>query len=188
MTDHLFVFLPAAIVMLALPIGQRWRGTDETVRAVYLFHRSGDPLATVASDLVPPMVADRPGPVLEAVRTLVGTPSAGREFRPTGQRFEDEALAAAQGRFMSACAVYHGSSDGPLGRNRVRFVREFEASNEAALGSWSDATSIADVASRAMFELVASQTASGVPGEGSSVRSSAKARARVAANGSSTPA
>src|SRR5437867_6369665 len=97
------------IAMMAFPIGLRWRGADHAVRAVYLFHRSGDPLATVASDFVPPIAADELGPVLGAVRTFVDTPTAAREFHLTSQRFGDEGLVAVHGRFVSACAVYRGA-------------------------------------------------------------------------------
>src|SRR5437867_3940242 len=151
------------IAMMAFPIGLRWRGADHAVRAVYLFHRSGDPLATVASDFVPPIAADELGPVLGAVRTFVDTPTAALEFHPTSQRFGDEGLVAVHGRFVSACAVYRGAGDGALGRDLVRFVRAFESANEAHLGSWEDATSVAIVASNAIGGLIESRDAFAPP-------------------------
>jgi len=162
-TDFLILIVPAMIAMLAFPISLRWRGTDHSVRAVYLFHRSGDPLATVASDFVPPFAADQLGPVLGAVRSFVDTPTAAREFRLTSQRFGDEGLVAVHGRFISACAVYRGAGDGALGRDLVRFVREFETANEAHLGSWEDATSVAIVASNAIGGLIESRDAFAAP-------------------------
>ncbi|HYS74139.1 MAG TPA: hypothetical protein VEO96_09220 [Thermoplasmata archaeon] len=159
--DFLILLVPAMIAMLAFPLGLRWRGADHAVRAVYLFHRSGDPLATVASDFVPPIAADQLGPVLGAVRTFVDTPSEAREFHLTSERFGDEGLVAVHGRFVSACAVYRGSADGPLGRDLIRFVREFEAVNETHLGTWEDAASITRVASNAISVLVESRDASG---------------------------
>src|SRR5437879_1956077 len=69
--DLMFLLFPTVIVMLALPIGLRWKGADHAVRAVYLFHSSGDPIATVASDFVPPIAAEQLGPVLGAVRSFV---------------------------------------------------------------------------------------------------------------------
>ncbi len=186
-TEFLIVLVPAMVLMLALPIGLRWRGTDRLVRAVYLFHRSGDPLATVASDFVPAMAADQLGPVLEAVRTFVETPAGAATFRPIGQRLGDDAIVAVRGVFVSACAVYRGSSDGPLGRDLARFVCEFEGANEPALGSWSKATSTAAVASRAMSELVASREMSRLPGESSSAPSWAAVTAKVPANRAASP-
>ena len=103
--DFLILLVPAMIAMLAFPIRLRWQGNDHAVRAVYLFHRSGDPLATVASDFVPPIAADQLGPVLGAVRTFVDTPTEAHEFRLTSERFGEEGLVAVRGRYVSACAV-----------------------------------------------------------------------------------
>jgi len=185
--EFLIVLIPALVLMLALPIGLRWRGTDPMVRAVYLFHWSGDPLATVASEFVPPMAAAELGPVLVAVRAFVEAPFGGITLRPTVQRFGDEAIVAVRGRFVSACAVYRGSSDGPLGHDLVRIVREFESANEPALGSWSSATSTADVAFRAMSELVASRGISRRSGESSSAPSWAAMAPKVPANRAASP-
>ncbi len=187
--DFLILFVPAMIAMLAFPIGLRWRGADHAVRAVYLFHRSGDPLATVASDFVPPIAADQLGPVLGAVRGFVETPEAGREFHLTSQRFGDEGLVAVHGRFVSACAVYRGSGDGPLGRDLVRFVREFEMANEAHLGSWEDASSVAVVASNAIGGLIESRDAFAAPGASARPELGDHARGPVVrSTGSSAPA
>jgi len=187
--DFLILLVPAMIAMLAFPIGLRWRGADHAVHAVYLFHRSGDPLATVASDFVPPIHADQLGPVLGAVRTFVDTPTEAREFHLTSERFGDESLVAVHGQFVSACAVYRGSGDGALGRDLVRFVREFEAANETHLGTWEDATSIARVASNAISVLVESRDASG-PADAVMGASStgASARQRIGSTFSTTPA
>ena len=183
------LLVPAAAAMLALPFGMRVRAPTQNrqMRAVYLFHRSGDPLATVASDFVPAMAADQLGPVLEAVRTFVERPAGAATFRPIGQRLGDDAIVAVRGVFVSACAVYRGSSDGPLGRDLARFVREFEGANGPALGNWSNATSTAAVASRAMSELVASREMSRLPGESSSAPSWAAVTAKVPANRAASP-
>ena len=187
--DFLILLVPAMIAMMAFPIGLRWRGADHAVRAVYLFHRSGDPLATVASDFVPPIAADELGPVLGAVRTFVDTPTAAREFHLTSQRFGDEGLVAVHGRFVSACAVYRGAGDGPFGRDLIRFVREFEAANEAHLGTWEDATSIARVASNAIAVLVESRDAHGLADPAMvALPTEASARQRIGSTFSTTPA
>ena len=184
----MFLLFPTVIVMLALPIGLRWKGADHAVRAVYLFHSSGDPIATVASDFVPPIAAEQLGPVLGAVRSFVETSSeTSREFHTSSQRFGEEGLVAVRGRFVSACAVYRGTGDGALSREMARFVREFEDAHEANLGSWKDATAVAEVASHAMSELVASREAAGTPGETSSGPSSRSDRAMVQASRSSAP-
>ncbi len=187
--DFLILLVPAMIAMLAFPIRLRWQGNDHAVRAVYLFHRSGDPLATVASDFVPPIHADQLGPVLGAVRTFVDTPTEAREFHLTSQRFGDDSLVAVHGQFVSACAVYRGSGDGALGRDLVRFVRQFEAANETHLGTWEDATSIARVASNAISVLVESRDVSGLADSAMvALSTEASDRQRTGSSVSTTPA
>src|SRR5437899_12257017 len=64
----LIVHVPAMVFMLALPIGLRWRAPDRLVRAVYLFHRSGEPVAMVSSDRLPPFAAKDLEPIVGSVR------------------------------------------------------------------------------------------------------------------------
>ncbi len=141
--------------MLALPFGLRSRGEEKNVRAVYLFHRSGDPLVTVASESVLPIESTQLEPVLGAVRAFVeGLEPAGRESHQTVQRFGEEGVVGVRGQFVSACVVFHGRGDGVIRRDLVRFVRDFEERNEDRLGSWEEATSLAGEASLAMTGLM----------------------------------
>src|SRR5437899_10628409 len=73
----LIVLVPAMVVMLALPIGLRWRAPDPLVRAVYLFHRGGEPVAIVASDRLPPLAAEDLEPRVGSARDFVepGSPA-----------------------------------------------------------------------------------------------------------------
>ena len=64
MLGFLSSIVPAAVAMLALPFGLRSRVEEKNVRAVYLFHRSGDPLVTVASEYVLPIESTQLEPVL----------------------------------------------------------------------------------------------------------------------------
>ena len=147
--------LPAAIAMLALPFRTRMAAGGRNVRAVYLFHRSGDPLATVASDDLPPIQADQLAPVLGAVRDFVETSlPKSRGFRQSSLRFGDEGLVAVRGRYVSACAVYRGRRDRPLRRDLTRIVRTFEDRNGASLETWNGATALADVASAAISRIM----------------------------------
>jgi hypothetical protein len=153
--DLLTLLLPAAVVMMALPFGLRARSGRRSVRAVYLFHRSGDPLAMVASNYVPPFQAEQLEPVLGAVRDFVETsvPKT-RGYRQTSMRFGEEGLVAVRGRYVSACAVYRGHREGPLRRDLVRVVRDFEDGNSGSLETWEGATTLADSASSAISGLM----------------------------------
>ena len=147
--------------MLALPFGLRSRGEEKNVRAVYLFHRSGDPLVTVASESVLPIESTQLEPVLGAVRAFVeGLEPAGRGTHQIFQRFGEEGVVGVRGQFVSACVVFHGRGDGVIRRDLVRFVRDFEERNEDRLGSWEEATSLAGEASLAMTGLMDGQVPS----------------------------
>ena len=153
--------VPAAVAMLALPFGLRSRAEEKNVRAVYLFHRSGDPLVTVASDAVLPLESTHLQPVLSAVRDFVDSPEpAGHGIQQTTRRFGEEAVVGVRGQFVSACAVFHGRGDGNIRRDLVRFVREFEERNENRLGSWEEATTLAGEASLLMTGIMDGQVPS----------------------------
>lgn len=152
--DLLPLVLPAAFVLLALPFGFRTRIEDRQVRAVYLFHESGDPLAMVASDHLPPFPAQELEPLLGTIRDFVETSvPASRGFAATRMRFGEEGLVAVRGRHVSACIVFRSQADGAIRRDLTRFVRDFEAQNEDRLGTWEEATSLAETASDSLRSL-----------------------------------
>src|SRR5437016_13038824 len=153
------LLIPAA-TLLALPFA-RSRGEEKNVRAVYLFHRSGDPLVAVASDSVLPFESKHLEPLLGAVRDFVDSPEpAGHGIQPTTRRFGEEGVVGVRGQFVSACVVFPGRGDGSIRRDLVRFVRDMEERNEDRLGSWEEATSLAGEASLAMTGLMDGQVPS----------------------------
>jgi hypothetical protein len=146
--------VPAA-TLLALPFGLRTRAEEKNVRAVYLFHRNGDPLVTVASDSTLPFESSHLEPVLDAVRDFVeGDDASSRRVLQKTVRFGEEGVVGVRGQFVSACVVFHGRGDGIIRRDLIRFVRGFEERNEERLGTWEDATSLAGEASLAMTGLM----------------------------------
>ena len=140
---------------MVAPFSLRGRADDTSVRAVYLFHRSGDPLVTVASDSVLPLESSKLEPVLGAVREFVeGEEAASGRLLQTNQRFGEEGVVGVRGQFVSACVVYRGHGDGILRRDLVRFVRDFEERNGPQLETWEEATSLAGDASLALVGLM----------------------------------
>lgn len=153
--EILLLLLPAVFISLALPFGIRLRTEDRSVRAVYLFHESGDPLAMVAGDYLPPFPANQLEPLLDTIRDFIETSVPGaRGFAVTSMRFGEEALVAVRGQHVSACAVFRGEGANAMRRDLLRFVREFEGQNYKHLTTWEEAARIAGSASDALSSLL----------------------------------
>src|SRR2546422_9034275 len=122
----LIVLVPAMVVMLALPIGLRWRAPDPLVRAVYLFPRSGEPVAMVASDRLAPFAAKDLEPIVGSVRDF---PEAGFPARQgsdvTSLRFDEESLVGVRGGDGNGWAVLRGQSTAAGRRGLVPFIPPF---------------------------------------------------------------
>src|SRR5213596_4087958 len=136
------LLVPAAAVMLALPFGMHSRGPSKArhIRAVYLFHRTGEPIAMVAPDHAPPFAPEQLEPIIWTVRDFVETSmpkSPGYDV--TSMRFDEEALVAVRGAHVSVCAVFRSPNTSTIRRDLVRFIREFEDRNEGRLQTWEDA-------------------------------------------------
>lgn len=153
--DRLRLLIPTAGALLALPFSLRGRNERTTIQAAYLFHESGDPLATVASAEAIPFEPDQLEPVLKALRTFVTAPEpTGRGLAQTSERFGDEGFIGIRGRYVSACAVIRGNGEANLRKDLARFVREFEDRNAASLTTWEQAVRLADEAARDLSDLV----------------------------------
>jgi hypothetical protein len=141
--------------MLALPFSLRGRNDRSTIQAAYLFHESGDPLATVASENATAVEPEQLAPILKALRTFVETSEpTGPGFGQTSERFGDASFVAVRGRHLSACAVFRGNGEATLRKELVRFLREFEERNVGSLTTWERARLLADEASRGLSDFV----------------------------------
>src|SRR5256886_17542447 len=99
---------PAAALMLALPFGMHLRTTaeDRQMRAVYLFHRTGEPIAMVAPDHAPPFAPEQLEPIIWTVRDFAepSTPK-NQSYNVTSMRFVEETNDAIRGTHVSVCAL-----------------------------------------------------------------------------------
>jgi hypothetical protein len=157
---NLFTFLlaPAAAAMLALPFGMHAHGSPDgrQMRAVYLFHRTDEPIAMVAPDHAPPIAAEELEPIIWTVRDFVETSMPKSQgYDVTSMRFDEEALVAVRGAHVSICAIFRNSSVSAIRRRLVRFIRDFEGRNQGHLGTWEDACLVAPQAADAMSPLLA---------------------------------
>ncbi len=152
------LLVPAAAAMLALPFGMQVRAPtkDRQMRAVYLFHRTGEPIAMVAPDHAPPIAAEQLEPIIWTVRDFVETSMPKSQgYDVTSMHFDEEALVAVRGAHVSVCAVFRSANVSAIRRDLVRFIRDFEGRNEGRLQTWEDASRFAPEAADAMSTLLA---------------------------------
>ena len=154
------LLVPAAAAMLALPFGMQVRAPTQNrqMRAVYLSHRTGEPIAMVAPDHAPPFAPEQLEPIIWTVRDFVETSiPKSQGYDVTSMRFDEEVLVAVRGAHVSVCAVFRSANTSAIGRDLVRFVRDFEGRNEGRLQTWEDACRFAGEAADAMSPLIAAE-------------------------------
>src|SRR5205823_13085967 len=110
------------------------------IRAVYLFHRTGEPIAMVAPDHAPPIAAEQLEPIIWTVRDFVETSvPKSQGYDVTSMRFDEEAFVAVRGAHVSVCAVFRSANVAAIRRDLVRFIRDFEGRKQGRLQTWEDA-------------------------------------------------
>src|SRR5438876_10732997 len=114
MLDLVNLFLvPSVAVMLGLPFGMHSRGPSKArhIRAVYLFHRTGEPIAMVAPDHAPPIAAEQLEPIIWTVRDFVETSGPKSQgYDVTNMGIDGEAFGTVRGTHDSACRVFRSAS------------------------------------------------------------------------------
>ncbi len=148
------LIIPAAIVIAAfLPlspeeIGEVYRAVSDVNRrvlALYVFYKSGEPLAAVASDRRFPIEAEQLQGILDLVGNFVETSM--RQFRGysvTAMRFDRLGIVAVRGQYIIVAAVYEGPAYDAIRSELLRGVQTFEARRWQGLRTWEGATSIAE--------------------------------------------
>ncbi len=146
--------IPAGIVIAAfLPlapeeIGEVFRAVsavESRVTALYVFYRTGEPLAAVASGRTFPIEAEQLQGILEVVGNFVETSlKQFRGYSVTAMRFDRLGILAVRGQFIIVAAVYEGAAYDALRSELLRSVRDFEARRWEGLATWEGATTIAE--------------------------------------------
>jgi len=156
--------IPAGIILAAIApmttedFGEMLRAVSaiqERVVAVYLFYRTGDPLVALASGRNLPIEAEQLEGVLAVVGNFVETsvPSS-RGLHVTAMRYDGLGIVAVRGDFVIAAAVYDGPAYDTLRSELTRTVRTFEERRWRDLGTWEEATKVAESASDELSNLL----------------------------------
>jgi len=153
-----FLLIPAVLILAAiLPLSaddwnRAFRGAStiqERVTAIYMFYRTGEPLVALASSRNLPIGAEQLEGLLAVVGNFVETSvplSAG--YAVTAMRYEGLGIVAVRGEFVIVAAVYDGPAYDALRGELTRALKAFEERSWRQLGTWEDATSIAEEASK----------------------------------------
>src|SRR5436309_4788296 len=129
------LLVPSAAFILARPFGMNPAGPSKArhIRAVYLFHRTGEPIAMVAPDHAPPFAPEQLEPIIWTVRDFVETSiPKSQGYDVTSMRFDEEVLVAVRGAHVSVCAVFRSANTSAIRRDLVRFVHDFEVGTKVA--------------------------------------------------------
>lgn len=148
--------IPAAIILIAVgplsseDFGEMLRAVSaiqERVTAVYLFYRTGEPLVALASSRNLPIEAEQLEGLLSVVGNFVETsvPSS-RGYPVTAMRYDGLGIVAVRGEFVIVAAVYDGPAYDALRSELRRTVRAFEERRWRELGTWEEATRVAESA------------------------------------------
>ncbi len=146
--------VPAAIIVGAfLPltteeIGEVFRevaSVGRSVQALYVFYRTGEPLAAVAASRTFPIEAEQLQGVLEIVGNFVETSMKQfRGYTVTAMRFDRLGIVAVRGQYLIVAAVYEGAAYDAIRSELLRSVRSFEERRWSGLATWEGATGIAE--------------------------------------------
>jgi len=151
-----FLLIPAVLILAAIvPLSaddwnRAFRGASaiqERVTAIYMFYRTGEPLVALASSRNLPIGAEQLEGLLAVVGNFVETSvplSAG--YAVTAMRYEGLGIVAVRGEFVIVAAVYDGPAYDALRGELTRALKAFEERSWRQLGTWEDATSIAEEA------------------------------------------
>lgn len=132
---------------------------QRNVRAVYLFHESGEPLVALASGATFPIEAERLQGILQAVGGFVeGSVDAERGYGVTGLRFDEQGVVAVRGRNLIAAALYDGPVYDIVRSDLLRIVRDLEERHWQHLGTWEEASRVVESAVPDLSALLAKPT------------------------------
>ena len=148
--------IPAVLVLVViLPLSvedwnKSFRGgsaIQERVMAIYMFYRTGEPLVALASSRNLPIGAEQLEGLLAVVGNFVETSvPLSRGYAVTAMRYEGLGIVAVRGEFVIVAAVYDGPAYDALRGELTRALKVFEERSWRQLGTWEDATSVAEAA------------------------------------------
>lgn len=130
-------------------------GKGRRAIAIYLFYRSGEPLAALSSGRNLPIEAEMLESLLSVVGNFVETSVPGsRGYAVTAMRYGELGIVAVRGEFVIGAALYEGPAYEGLKGELIRTVRDLEGRHWRNLSSWAEATKVSEEAADEMSKLL----------------------------------
>jgi len=112
-----------------------------------MFYRTGEPLVALASSRNLPIGAEQLEGLLAVVGNFVETSvPLSRGYAVTAMRYEGLGIVAVRGEFVIVAAVYDGPAYDALRGELTQALKVFEERSWRQLGTWEDATTVAESA------------------------------------------
>ena len=147
------------VLVVILPLSSEdwnkaFRGAStiqERVTAIYMFYRTGEPLVALASSRNLPIGAEQLEGLLAVVGNFVETSvPLSRGYAVTAMRYEGLGIVAVRGEFVIVAAVYDGPAYDALRSELTQALKVFEERSWRQLGTWEDATTVAESAAEGL--------------------------------------
>lgn len=149
------LFVPALLVVTAFiprtreELGEVFRAVsdlEDSVLALYVFYRTGDPLVAVAGTRSLPIEAEQLQSVLDTVQDFVQTSlRKTRRYDATTMQFDRIGIVAVRGEWIIVTAIFEGAAYDALRGEIHRYLEAFEDAHRADLGTFEGASRTADV-------------------------------------------
>jgi hypothetical protein len=163
---------PFASALWALGIGlrsnaaarQRRLRAKVNVVAAYVFYRTGEPLAALASSRTLPIDAEQLEALLSVVGNFVETSTSSlKSYASTAMVYDNLGIIAVRGRQIIAAVVYEGPVYGALRKELRKTVQEFEERRASELASFDSASRVAEEAADELSKLLRGSTEKEIP-------------------------
>lgn len=142
------VFGSAFLPLRTEEVGEIFRAISDVERrvsAIYVFYRTGEPLAALGAGRSLPIEPEQLQGILELVGDFVETSmKEPHRYAVTSMHFDRLGILAVRGQYVIVAGVFEGPAYDALRSEMIRTLRAFEERRWKELGTWEGASGIAE--------------------------------------------
>lgn len=142
------IFIAAFLPLKTEEVGEVFRAVsavEQRVTAIYVFYRTGEPLAALGASRSLPLEPEQLEGILGLVGDFVETSmKSPRGYAVTSMHFDRLGILAVRGQYIIAAGVFEGPAYDALRSELLRVIRSFEERRWNELSDWEAASRIAD--------------------------------------------